>query len=145
MMKMATGDDFPLQRSAGTGSRLVFRGYKGLRRRNFSSRVISDGFSIYRIFGRRFHAKMGLEVSTTHRGKPGPPGAPGWVVPSSWIFWPSHEASGVSFVPKNRQNVSAHLENFHFYTQKNATVVLLKTASVRVVPCKSYQNQIKLL
>jgi len=41
---------------------------------------------------------MGLEVSTTHRGKPGPPGVPWWVVPSSWLFWPSHEASGVSFV-----------------------------------------------
>ena len=31
MMKMAIGDDFPLLRSAGTGSRLVFRGYRGLR------------------------------------------------------------------------------------------------------------------
>jgi hypothetical protein len=35
MMKMATGDDFPLRQGAETGSRLVFRGYRGLRRRNF--------------------------------------------------------------------------------------------------------------
>ena len=30
MMKMATGDDLPLQQGAGTGSRLVFGGYRGL-------------------------------------------------------------------------------------------------------------------
>ena len=35
MMKMATGDDSPLRQGAGTGSRLVFVGYRGLRRRNF--------------------------------------------------------------------------------------------------------------
>jgi hypothetical protein len=35
MMKMATGDDLPLRQGAGTGSRLVFLGYRGLRRRNF--------------------------------------------------------------------------------------------------------------
>ena len=50
MMKMATGDDFPLRQSVETGSRLVLSGYIGLRRWNFWSRVISDGFSIYRIF-----------------------------------------------------------------------------------------------
>ena len=38
MTKMATDDDFPIRQSAGTGSRLVFRGYRGLRRRNFRSR-----------------------------------------------------------------------------------------------------------
>ena len=31
MMKMATGDGFPLRQGAGTGSRLVFGGYTGLR------------------------------------------------------------------------------------------------------------------
>ena len=34
MMKMATGDGFPLQQGAGTGSREVFGGYRGLRWRN---------------------------------------------------------------------------------------------------------------
>ena len=34
MMKMATGDDSPLRQGAGTGSRLVFDGYRALRRRN---------------------------------------------------------------------------------------------------------------
>ena len=31
MMKMATGDDSPLRQGAGTGSRLVFSGCRGLR------------------------------------------------------------------------------------------------------------------
>ena len=35
MMKMATGDGFPLQHSARTGSRLVFGGYRALWQRNF--------------------------------------------------------------------------------------------------------------
>jgi len=35
MMKMAIGDDFPLRQGAGMGSRLVFGGYRGLRRQNF--------------------------------------------------------------------------------------------------------------
>ena len=97
---------------------------------------------------RWFHTKMGLEVSTTHRGKPGPPGAPWWALTSSGLFWPSHEASGVSFVQKNRQKVSAHLENFHFYTKNNTMVILLKTASVRVssmqiIP-KPYKNVVNM-
>ena len=129
---MATGDDLPLRQGAGTGSRLV-RGYRGLQRQNFRSRVISNGFSIYRIFWRWFHAKMGLEVSTTHWDAPRPPGALRCLVPYSFTFWSFHEASGVSFVPKhNRQKVSAHLENFHFCTKNNTRVVLLKIASVRV-------------
>ena len=47
MRKMATGDDFPLRWSAGTGSRLVFGGYRGLRWRNFSSRVTPRVFGIF--------------------------------------------------------------------------------------------------
>ena len=35
MMKMATGDKSPLRQDAGTGSRLVSRGYRALQRRNF--------------------------------------------------------------------------------------------------------------
>jgi hypothetical protein len=82
MMKMATGDDLPLRRSAEMGSRLVFHGYRGLRWWNF--------------------------------------------------FWSFHEASGVSFVLKKSSKISAHLENFHFCTKNNTTIVLLKTTSVRV-------------
>ena len=44
MMKMATGDGFPLRQGAGTGSRLVFGGYRGLRRRNSRSRFLFGGF-----------------------------------------------------------------------------------------------------
>ena len=43
---------------------------------------------------------QGLEVTTTHRGKPDPSGSHWSVVPTSWLFWPSHEASSAPFVPK---------------------------------------------
>ena len=59
MMKMATGDDFPLWQGAGTGSRLVLGGYRGLRQRNYRSWFISGGFYIYRIFWHGFHVGGG--------------------------------------------------------------------------------------
>jgi hypothetical protein len=59
MMKMASGDDFPLRQGAGIGLQMVFRGYRELRRRSPKSRVISGGFSIYMIFQRWNHVKMG--------------------------------------------------------------------------------------
>ena len=76
------------------GSRLVFGGYRALRRRNFWSRVISDGFSIYRIYWRRFHANMGLEVSTTHRGKPAHQARPGVLCPTPSPSGPSTKLRG---------------------------------------------------
>ena len=51
---------------------------------------------------------------------PGPP-LRYFFVPSG-VFWPR----------KNYQKVSFHLENFDFLHKNNTTVVLLKTASVRV-------------
>ena len=47
MMKMATGEGSPLRQGAGTGSRLVFGGYRALRRRNSRSIVFSDVFRVY--------------------------------------------------------------------------------------------------
>ena len=129
MMKMTSGDDFTLWQSAETGSRLVFRGYRGLRRWNFWSRVISGGLCIYRIFWHWFHAKMGFEGPTTHQHTGKAPGAPRWVVDT---FLSSHEASSASFVQKKSQKVLLHLEIFYFCTKNNTTVVLLKTTSVRV-------------
>ena len=46
MMKMATGDGFPLWQGAGTGSREVFGGYKGLRLRNSRSIFSVDVFMV---------------------------------------------------------------------------------------------------
>ena len=48
MMKMATGDGSPLRYGAGTGSRLVFHGYRGLRRRNSRSRFLSGSLGLYK-------------------------------------------------------------------------------------------------
>ena len=47
MMKMATGDDSPLRQGAGMGSRLVFDGYRALRRWNFLSRFTPRVFGIF--------------------------------------------------------------------------------------------------
>ena len=53
MMKMATGEGSPLPQGAGTGSRLVFGGYRGLRRRNSRSILFPDGFRVYWYIYRR--------------------------------------------------------------------------------------------
>ena len=45
---------------------------------------------------------------------------------------PSTKLRGSLLFQKNREKVSAHLENFHFCTKNNTMVVLLKTMSVRV-------------
>ena len=111
----------------------IAHGYRGLRRRNFSSRVISGGFCIYRIFGHRNHAKVGHEEGTTHLGMPGPPGMPRCLVLTSLIFWSFHEASGVSFLlEKIIKKFCSIWRTLIFCTKNNTMVVLLKTASVRV-------------
>src|SRR3954470_13279363 len=46
MMKMATGEGSPLRQGAGTGSREVFGGYRGLRQRNSRSNLRSGSFTI---------------------------------------------------------------------------------------------------
>ena len=53
MMKMASGDGIPLRQGAGTGSRLVFGGYRGLRWRNSRSIVLPDVFRVYGYIYRR--------------------------------------------------------------------------------------------
>ena len=62
MMKMATDDDVPLRQGAGTGSRLVFHGYRGLQWRNFRSRVISGLSVLIGLFG------VGLTLRWASRG-----------------------------------------------------------------------------
>jgi hypothetical protein len=131
MMKMASGDDSPLRQGARTGSRLVFGGYRGVRRRSPSSRLSIGGFYIYVNFQRWNHAKGGSGGPHSIRARPRGGalvlcGHPGHllVLPRSFL--------GLFPYIKNRQKVSLHLENFYFCTKNNTTVVLLKTASVRV-------------
>ena len=90
MMKMATGDDFPLQWSAGMGSRLVFSGYRGLRWQKFPPRVTPRVFGIFGDLWGKEGVREATEVGTTHQGALRPPGAPRWVVP------PSGHPSGTS-------------------------------------------------
>src|SRR3954463_12965998 len=48
MMKMAIDEGSPLRHGAGTGSREVFGGYRGLRRRNSQSILCSGSFRVRR-------------------------------------------------------------------------------------------------
>ena len=89
MMKMASGDGFPLQQGAGTGSRLVFRGYRGLRRRNSRSRFLSGGFGIYRRPW-RWNQVRGTPEGPSSQGARPRGGAP-------LGLWPPWDSSQVSF------------------------------------------------
>ena len=85
MMKMTTNDDSPLRQGAGTGSREVFGGYRGLRRRNSWSRLFSGGLGIYRRGWRR--EKLG---GPTERPRGTGARPRGWVCPPpSWGPWDS--------------------------------------------------------
>ena len=70
MMKMSTSDGFPLRQGAGTGSREVFGGYRGLRWLNSRSRLCCGGFYIYRRFWRREQVRGTHRESMRHRGAP---------------------------------------------------------------------------
>ena len=72
--------DPPLRQGAGIGSRLVFGGYRGLRRRNSRSRFCSGGFGIYRKCWHRGQVK-GAHKATTRKG-----GAPSTLVVASGLF-----------------------------------------------------------
>ena len=87
MMKMATGEGSPLRQGARTGSRLVFGGYRGLRRWNSRSRLFSGGFSIYRNFWRQSHVKEVPELFTRQAHAPG-----GWACPPP--SWAARDSSG---------------------------------------------------
>ena len=100
MMKMATGEGSPLWQGAGTGPRLVFGGYRGLRRRNSRSIMLFGGFSIYKIFWRRSHVRgvsgLPMRQGPTHRGV----GAPPTLVGSPGLSWPNSFTLGLLLVHK---------------------------------------------
>ena len=70
MIKMATGDGFPLRQGAGTGSREVFGGYRGLRQRNSRSILIFDGFRVCRLIYAKEVGREVLEGPTRQGGAP---------------------------------------------------------------------------
>jgi len=126
MMNMATGDGSPLRQGAGTGSRLVFGGYRGLQRRNSRSRLFSGGLGIYR---RGWHREQSGGPTESPRGTGARP-PPSWgprdsppITLCSSIFYIFQKKSPLIF--------SAFRELL-FLHKNNTTVVLLKTSSVRV-------------
>jgi hypothetical protein len=98
MMKMVSGDGFPLWQGARTGSRLVFHGYRGLRWRNSRFRFLSGGYGIYKSI---WHWK---QVRGHPRGpqalgaRPGGGRAP-WLMASLVTPWHSSGAPWVSSGP----------------------------------------------
>ena len=111
IMKMATGDGSPLRHGAGIGSREVFGGYRGLRRRNSRSRLFSRGFSIYRNFWHMSHVR-GVSGLSTRKPPLGralhPRGQPGTLLAqllhSRGFFWSI----------KIRQKLSRQLDSVWF-------------------------------
>ena len=107
MMKMATGEGSPLRQGAGTGSRLVFGGYRGLRRRNSRSRLCSGSLGIYKRCWRRGQVRgspkrpRGRGRAQGCRARPHPRGCLGTLLAhlqySVGFFWSKnnlHEISG---------------------------------------------------
>jgi hypothetical protein len=80
MMNMATGDGFPLRQGAGTGSRLVFRGYRGLRRWNFRCRFLFGVSVFIGVFG------VGLMSGGVHEAAASQGARPHPVVASGLLF-----------------------------------------------------------
>jgi hypothetical protein len=98
-MKMATGDGFPLRQGAGTGSRLVFGGYRGLWWRNSRSLFLSGGYWIYRGTWRWNQVKEVTEGPTSPQGAPRGVGRAPWLVASSVTPWHNSGAPWVSSGP----------------------------------------------
>ena len=108
-MKMATGDDFPLRQGAETGSRLVFGGYRGLRRRKSRSIFCSGSFRVRRYIWVK-EVRQGPHRESTRTGAcPRGVGAPSTLVAAStasclalqvrWIRFLPNITSPVDFVP----------------------------------------------
>ena len=108
---MATGEGSPLRQGAGTGSRLVFCVYRGLRWWNSRSMVFSRGFCIYRNFWRRSHVRgspshpwdKGARLGGGHA--PHPRGKPGTLL--AQLFY----SGGFFWSIKNHQKLARQLDS----------------------------------
>ena len=99
MMKMATGEGSPLRQGAGTGSRLVFGGYRGLRRRNSRSILFPDVFGYMDIY-RRKKSVRGATRGPRGWGRAHGAGAPRCLVVTSKLPWCLLQVSWIASVPK---------------------------------------------
>ena len=88
MMKMATGEGSPLRQGAGTGSRLVFGGYRGLRRRNSRSIFCSGSFWIRGYIWVQGVRRWSYGGPTRQGARPRGV-APPTLVSRVWAPWPS--------------------------------------------------------
>ena len=82
---MATGDDFPLRQGAGTGSRLVFGGYRGLRRQNSRSIFCLEVLVYVGIYGCREYVGGATGAPRGRGARPGGVGSPPTLVGSPYL------------------------------------------------------------
>ena len=111
MMKMVTSDGSPLRQGAGTGSQLVFGGYRGLRRWNSRSRFVFGGLCIYRNFWHRSHVRgspshpRGRGHAQGGRARPPPSWMAGDSSGPTLLLW------GFFWSIKNHQKLARELES----------------------------------
>ena len=100
MMKMATGEGFPPPAGCWNGSRLVFGGYRGLRRRNSRSRFLSGSLGIYERYWRREQVRGSPAVHEAGRHAPHPHGQPETLLAQLFyymaFFWSKNKFREVS-------------------------------------------------
>ena len=100
MMKMATGDGFPLRQGAGTGSREVFGVYRGLRRQNSRSILIFDVLGYVGLYRQKKSVGGASRGPRDRVARPGGLGAPSYLLASSKLPWLVLHVSQIMFVPK---------------------------------------------
>ena len=86
MMEMTTGEGFPPPAGCQNGSRLVFGGYRGLRRQNSQSIVLPDVFWVYGDILAKEVGQGTLEGPTRQGACPGGVGAPSYLLAPSRVF-----------------------------------------------------------
>jgi hypothetical protein len=145
MMKMATGDDFPSGRVPERGLDWFF----------VATEACGGGTSDLGLF---LMVSLFIGFSALESREDGPRGEHnpprlglgsrralvGYALLLALLALP-RSFGGLFCSKKNHQTVSTHLENFHFCTKNNTTVVLLKTASVRVSSMQIIPNTYKII
>ena len=91
---MASGDGIPLRQGAGTGSRLVFGGYRGLRQRNSRSSFCSGSFRVQEYIWVQGVRRWTSGVLTRQGARPGGVSAPPTLVGPSLL----HRRTSSSYI-----------------------------------------------
>ena len=111
---------------------MISRGYRGLRRRNFRSRLFSRGLGIYRRGWRQEQVRGPHRKSTRHSGTPQGGGHAPTLVGSMGLLFDNFCSSIFYIFEKKSPFIFSTFRELLFLHKNNTIVVLLKIASVRV-------------